>query len=137
VLIALALATPGCRRAAGLPMPAALRPHPLCVERQPKDSRDLATTIAESLRTEGLDAQAAEPGACPADVLHHVTYIDNWNWDMRMYLKRVTIEVIDASTGEILAFGEAQQDSLGSLGLTHRDVIDRAAAQLVGRGDGG
>jgi hypothetical protein len=49
----------------------------------------------------------------------------------------VTIEVTDASTGEILAFGEAQQDSLGSLGTTHRDVIDRAVTQLVGRGGGG
>ena len=58
-------------------------------------------------------------------------HLDNWSWDMRMFLGKLTIEVLDASSGEIVAYGESSQDSLGALGTSHRDVIDRAVAALI------
>ncbi len=129
--IAILLTATGCRTVVGEPLPDSLRAGVFCVERHSRDGRNLAVPIADSLRAAGLNAYAAEAGRCGDDSPYHVTYVDNWSWDVRMYLLRVTIEVVAASNGEIVAFGESFQDSLGALGTSHRDVIDRAVASLL------
>lgn len=122
----------GCATVVGEPIPTTVRAQRLCVERQPKDTHDLATIVAESLRAAGFDAYPGDGGVCTDDAPYRVTYIDNWQWDMRPYLCRMTIEVSDGATGEILGFGESQQASLAALGDTFRDVVDRAVSKMVG-----
>ena len=129
--IAIILTATGCRTVAAEPIPDSLRAGVFCVERHSRDGRNLAVPIADSLRVAGLNAYAAEAGQCGDDSPYHVTYVDNWSWDMRTYLTRMTIEVVAASNGEIVAFGESFQDSLGALGTSQRDVIDRAVASLL------
>jgi hypothetical protein len=129
--IAIALLATGCRTVVGEPLPESLRAGVFCVELPPRDGRNLAAPIAESLRVAGLDTYVAAEGNCGEDSPYHVTYVDSWSWDMRTYLLRLTLEVVAASNGEIVAFGESGQDSLGSLGTSHRDVIDRAVASLL------
>lgn len=116
----------------GEPLPDELRSIAFCVERHSRDQRNLALQIADSLRASGLGATTSDAGACPEESPYLVTYIDNWVWDIRMYLSKLTIEVLDASNGEIVAFGESNQPSLAALGSSHRDVIDRAVSQLLG-----
>ena len=132
VAIAAAVDASGCSSIVGEPIPTTVRAGRLCVERQPKDTRDLATIVAESLRAAGFDAYAGDGGVCADAAPYRVTYIDNWHWDMRPYLSRITIEVSDGATGEILGFGESRQDSLAAMGKTYRDVIDRAVAKMIG-----
>ena len=74
---------------------------------------------------------ATEPGGCRGDVAYLVTYLDHWSWDMRLFLAKLTVEVGDASTGEIVAYGEAKQDSLGAMGTSHREVVDRAVGAVL------
>ena len=50
-------------------------------------------------------------------------------------LAKLTIEVMDPNTGEVVAYGESNQDSLGAMGSTYREVIDRAVIQLLGRSE--
>ena len=95
------------------------------VEHQPKDGRHLEVQIAESLQARGL---AITHQRDEADYI--VTYQDRWMWDMRMYLRDLSIEVQDAKTNALVGSGRARQDSLAALGKTHRDVIDRAVAAM-------
>lgn len=130
-MLVLALSTLACSHVGGDALPSLLRSEAFCVERHERDNRDLASQISEALREAGLDARATGRGACPDDVRFRVSYVDDWSWDMRMFLGRLTIEVVDPRTGEIVAFGESFQDSLSALGKTHRDVIDRAVNALL------
>jgi hypothetical protein len=120
-----------CSSIAGDPIAPELRTETFCVERHAQDSRDFASQIADALQKAGLQAVAAEAGGCPERTRYRVTYADSWNWDLRMYLKRLTLEVVDPRTGEIVALAESSQDSLSALGDSHRDIIDRAVAKLV------
>ena len=79
----------------------------ICVEQHQAASRNLAQEIAEALRAEGVHATSAGPKLCPADAPYKVTYLDNWSWDLRMFLAKLTVEVVDTSTGEIVAYGES------------------------------
>jgi len=114
----------------GAPLPEELWATRFCVERQPRDRRDLGVEIAESLRGAGIDAYSSDVGKCRDESGYRVTYVDNWAWDMRTYLSKMLIEVTDLSTDEIVAYGESHQDSFAGLGLSFRDVIDRAVSAM-------
>lgn len=117
----------------GEPLTAPMRSQTLCVERHPGDKRDLASEIVEELQQSKLKAVAASAGECPEDLPYRVRYIDSWSWDMRRYLAKLTIEVCDASTNEIVAYGESDQPSLAAMGMTHREVVHRAVGALLYR----
>ena len=125
-----ALLTSGCRSVSSEVLEPTLRSAHFCTERHVKHPRQLDLQVAESMRAAGLDAAAAESGRCREAPAYRVTYLDNWSWDMRLYLAKMTIEVLDRRD-RILAYGEAAQDSLGALGTSHRDVIDRAVGALL------
>ena len=102
------------------------------VENHGDDDRHLELIVAELLRERGLKAAAGSAATRPPDAEYLVTYEDRWYWDMRLYLLRFTIRISDAKTGEILGFGDSYQDSLAAMGLTHKDVIERAVNELLG-----
>jgi hypothetical protein len=98
-----------------------------CVEHQPRDGRNLHQTIAAVLRSRGL--RAVTDPALPAD--YEVRYIDRWDWDVRMYLIDLRIDVRDAKSGVLVATGRSYQSSMAAMGSTHRDVVRRAVDVLV------
>ena len=102
------------------------------VARQPKDDRQLHENIASGLKARGYEAVSGEEGEAPEDAAYVVTYIDRWQWDMRMYLSDLRIEVRDVKDNSLLGYGQSAQSSLKAMGTTHDDVIERALAQLFG-----
>jgi hypothetical protein len=103
------------------------------VQRHAKDTRDLASGIADSMRTRGLKATAGIESDRPADAAFVVTYVDRWIWDMRMYLADLRIEVRDAKDQSIVGFGQSSQSSLKAMGQTHADIVETALDQLFPR----
>lgn len=98
------------------------------VERSPKDGRDLASIIVERMKARGLEASTgATP---PASATYVVSYIDKWQWDMRMYLWDMRIEVRDAKDHSIIGYGESSQSSLKAMGKSFADIIDASLDQL-------
>lgn len=124
----------GCSHTSGSRLPDSIRSpsSTYYVQNHGKDSRQLEVTVAEILRERGLNATAGSAAMRPQDGAYLVTYVDRWQWDMRMYLLKFTIAVSDSETGKRLGFGESYQDSLSAMGLTHRDVIERAVDELLG-----
>ena len=102
------------------------------VVRHDRDGRDLASSIAAALRDRGLETSSGRSGATPEGTDRLVTYVDNWSWDVRMFLHTLRIEVRDAATEAILAWGESAQYTWAAMGKTFSDVINRALAGLFG-----
>lgn len=100
------------------------------VQRHEKDDRDLASTIANSMKERGLNATAGTAAQRPPEATYVVTYVDKWMWDMRMYLYDLRIDLRDARDQSILGYGQSMQSSLKAMGQTHEDVINRALDQL-------
>jgi hypothetical protein len=100
------------------------------VERHPKDGRDLARSIAEALTERGYQATSGTGAERPPDADYLVTYVDRWQWDMRMYLVDLRIDVRQPDSNAIVAYGQSFQDSMAAMGKSHRDVIDRALDEI-------
>ncbi len=98
------------------------------VEHQPKDNRGLDALIAAHMRSRGLAATSG--GSMPDNATLTVSYIDKWQWDMRMYLFDLRIEVRDRKDNTIVGYGESMQSSLKAMGKTFDDIIDGALDQL-------
>ncbi len=103
------------------------------VENHGEDERNLEILVAEVLRARGLNATGGSKAERPQSATYVVHYIDRWHWDMRMYLIDFTVEVRDPQTNEVLGFGQSYQDSLAAMGMTQRDVIERAVDELLGQ----
>lgn len=97
------------------------------VRHQPDDERRLDETIAAALRARGAKVVAGE--AEPSDYV--VSYIDRWQWDMRMYLIDLRIDVRDAETNELVATGRSYQTSLSAMGDSHRSIIEKTVDILI------
>lgn len=111
----------------GLPVGARRSGATFAVLHQPQDERRLDRIIADSLRARGLDASA--DATDPTDYL--VSYVDRWQWDMRMYLIDLRIDIRDAKTNVLLATGRSYQTSLAAMGETHQGIVERAVDVLV------
>ncbi len=112
-------------------MPSALRNEALCVERQPRDSRRLNRLIAKSLREAGLEIYLADTGMCHEQLRYRVTYVDTWWWDWGTYLSTMTIEVVDVSNDEIVAFGESAHEGMFGIRKSPQAIIDVAVEALL------
>lgn len=124
----LVLTMAACSRTSGLPVaPAAYSNQQVWfVERHPRDGRDLAALIAEALKARGVNATSGPGVQRPGSIDLLVTYEDRWQWDMRMYLLDLRIDVRDPKTLAIVAYGQSFQDSLAAMGKSHRDIVNRA-----------
>ena len=131
ILVALVVAACSDTNGLALDIQPSNTPPVFFVERHEGDGRDLAATIAEAMRTRGLDATSGTTDLRPAEVDYIVTYDDRWNWDLRMYLTGLRIEVRDADSRREVAFGYSFQDSLAAMGKSYRDVVNRALDQML------
>jgi hypothetical protein len=118
----------------GFPLPAEARQPgaTFAVRHQPQDQRGLDALIAQTLRARGL--QVVPEDAHPDYV---VSYLDRWQWDMRMYLIDLRIDVRDADTNVLVATGRSYQTSLSAMGETHRSIVERTVGVLLGGRDAG
>jgi len=106
------------------------------VERQPKDERNLASNISKRLNDRGFNSTYGESGDVPENATHIVSYVDQWYWDMRMYLINLKIDVRDRESNYSIAYGESHQTSLAAMGKTHDDIIDLVLDEMIVRGQG-
>ena len=104
------------------------------VAHQPKDSRNLHNDIASALQSRGFTATAGPADAKPSNADYVVTYVDRWQWDMRIYLSDLRIEVRDALDNSLMGYGQSAQSSFKAMGKNHEDVITAALDQLLGVG---
>jgi len=75
----------------------------------------------------GDKAPASSNGAL---VLH---YLDNWTWDMAMYLSSLSIRVIDGNTSEVVATGQYNNSFLHTYPDSRKEVV-KIFAQLDAAG---
>ncbi len=101
------------------------------VENHGRDNRNLEEIIANALRLRGLEASGGQQNARPADFDFLVTYVDRWSWDMRTFLMKITINVEDASSGQIVATSESHQDSLTAMGKSYEDIVTTTTFLLL------
>jgi hypothetical protein len=130
--IALSLFLTGCiSNVDGQPLVAEAYEGTFYVERQSNDGRNLAQNIAAQLRARGLSATNGEAGDIPESAQYVVSYIDRWQWDMRMYLIDLRIEARDRNSSRMVGYGNSHQTSLAAMGKSHDDVINRALDQML------
>lgn len=101
------------------------------VQHQPKDGRNLHRLIAEALRDRGFKTLSGVKEERPTKADYYVNYEDRWRWDMRMYLLELKIDVHEADTGKVIGYGRSYQPSLSAMGMSYRDVVDRALDALL------
>ncbi len=101
------------------------------VENHGSDTRNLEEVIANALRLRGLEASGGQQNARPADFDFLVTYVDRWSWDMRTFLMKITINVEDATSGQIVATSESHQDSLTAMGKSYEDIVTTTTFLLL------
>lgn len=101
------------------------------VENHGRDTRNLEEIIANALRARGLEASGGRQDARPADFDFLVTYVDRWSWDMRTFLAKITINIEDATSGQIVATSESHQDSMSAMGKSHEDIVKTTTFLLL------
>ncbi|MEM7002339.1 MAG: hypothetical protein AAF529_16230 [Pseudomonadota bacterium] len=102
------------------------------VVHQEKDGRDLHKDIAAAMRTRGMEVTSGTAADTPTDADYVITYVDRWQWDMRMYLADLRIEMRSGADNTIVGYGQSAQSSLKAMGKEHGDVIATALEQLLG-----
>lgn len=72
------------------------------------NSPEMDSALTAALQLQGLTVKpAVRAGARKSpDVDAVVSYIDNWRWDLAMYLQRINIRMYDARSGDLLVSGE-------------------------------
>ena len=75
----------------------------------------------------GDKAPASPSGAL---VLH---YLDNWTWDMAMYLSSLSIRVVDGNTSEVVATGQYNNSFFHTYPDSRKEVV-KIFAQLDASG---
>jgi len=72
------------------------------------NSPEMDAALTAALQLQGLIVRPAVPaGARKApDVDAVVSYVDNWRWDISMYLQKIDVRLYDARTGDLLVSGE-------------------------------
>ncbi len=72
------------------------------------NSPEMDSALTAALQLQGLTVKpSVRAGARKSpDVDAVVSYIDNWRWDLAMYLHRINIRMYDARSGDLLVSGE-------------------------------
>jgi hypothetical protein len=90
-------------------------------------SSDVDASIQRELLLRGLSVTAGNEADRPANADLLVRYVDDWKWDMVMYLRRLDLQIYDAQGNTLLAAATWKNSPMhGYHGL------DKVVAQLVG-----
>lgn len=91
---------------------------------QDGNSPEMDSQIQQQLITYGITMKSELPAGTrqSKDVDMLVTYTDHWYWDVVMYLKSITVNFYDASTGNLLVSGRWDNSAFHSFPKS-QDVI--------------
>jgi hypothetical protein len=78
-----------------------------------------------------IDAGDKAPASAGGSLVLH--YLDNWTWDMCMYLSSLSIRVIDGNTSEVVATGQYNNSFLHTYPDSRKEVV-KIFAQLDAAG---
>ncbi len=93
-----------------------LQPSDIFYVEQPEDDRrELGQLIAENLSERGLRATAGPEAGMPDNTTIVVTYVDDWAWDITMFLLEMMITFQDATSGEVFATASSYHSSMNRL----------------------
>jgi hypothetical protein len=84
----------------------------IVVVRFEPDNKHLNAIIAEELTRMGYPAEAVEEDEVPKDAHTVVTYRDNWQWDITMYMIKINIKFRNGETRHVFVSGESYRTSL-------------------------
>jgi hypothetical protein len=101
------------------------------VEHQSAGRRNLNLIITTALQSHGLSVSTGTADERPTNVDYIVTYVDRWAWDMRTYLRGITIEVTRDNSNLIVAMSEAHQDSIRAMGKTYERIVAATTHRLL------
>jgi hypothetical protein len=104
---------------------------PIHVVHQPKDGRGIDRVLAAALRQHGFEATYGAASDRPAGTRAVLTYEDRWQFDMRMYLISLRIEVRSVDTGVLLATAQSFQGSMEALGRSWEGIATSLVAEMV------
>ena len=92
------------------------------------NSPEMDAALIAALQLQGLTVKApVQAGARKApDVDAVVSYVDNWRWDMTMYLQKIDVRMYDARSGDLLVSGEWKDSALH--GFRDPQVVVQVAA---------
>lgn len=82
------------------------------VQRLEGDGYNVNQTITARLNQLGIKATTGSAEFPPERTDVIVTYVDRWFWDITMYMLRLTIQIRDGTTREILSTAESYRPSL-------------------------
>lgn len=72
------------------------------------NSPQMDANLNTALQAEGVQIKAPLPVGTrksdDADAI--ITYVDVWRWDIAMYLKKLSVKLYDAKTGDLLVMGD-------------------------------
>lgn len=82
------------------------------VQKLQGEEANIDKLLVERLTAMGYQASSGLPEkpAQPTDAT--MTYVDNWMWDITMYMIRLTVHLRDGSSGAIIATTESYRPSL-------------------------
>jgi hypothetical protein len=68
-------------------------------------SSDMDALLQKALLTRGLNVTSGPDAVTPQDGLLLVKYVDDWKWDLKMYLRTLAVLAYDSKTHTLLATG--------------------------------
>jgi hypothetical protein len=89
---------------------------------------DTAEHIKRALARHGIQSLVATTPAVPAGVDLVVVYQDEWQWDMKMYMKYLKIDVFDARTKVLVGTGSY---TAGGGGFHDYPTAEREAPNII------
>jgi hypothetical protein len=112
------------------------------VAQAPQDgnSPEMNGYLVDALRDEGLSVRAPlHSGTRTApDVDAIVSYVDVWRWDVKMYMKSLSVQIYDARTGDLLVTGEWSDSTMHGF-RNPKDAMRGVVAEMMTKlrhGDG-
>ncbi len=69
-------------------------------------SRDMDALLVKALLSHGMTVKSGPDGPAPAGSDLKFKYVDDWKWDIKMYLRAYELEVYDAKTNSLIATGD-------------------------------
>jgi hypothetical protein len=97
----------------------------LVIHGEPSD--DVDASIQRELLLRGLAVTAGSEEDQPADADLLVRYVDDWKWDLVMYLKRLDLQIYDGQAGNTLLASATWKNSA----LHGYHGLDKVVAKLV------
>lgn len=86
--------------------------HTFYVQKLPADDNNIDKLISDRLNAMGYKSSYGAGENPPTEVDAIVTYEDKWMWDITMYLIRLTVQVREPKSRNILASAESYRPSL-------------------------